>query len=502
MTEDAKEPPKPQADLTDAGDGKVEFDPSFIGSSGLRQFGGFISEEFLTELQGTKGSRAYKEMANNDSTVGAVIFALTTLIRQAKWSVQAVDESKEAEDAKEFVEGVMDDMSVPWSTVINEACSMFVYGYAPMEIVWKRRGGTELADGSSRSAYDDGKIGIRTIALRAQQTVSRWVIDPVDGSVDGMWQQPYSGPQVCIPIEKMLLFRTTDERSNPEGRSILRTAYRAHYFKKRIEEIEAIGIERDMAGLPVAYIPSRYFDKSADPVDRAIFTQWQRLVTTIRRDQREGVLMPSDRDASGNLLFELKLLATAGSRTFDTTKIIDRYDRAIATSVLADFIFLGQQAVGSFALSSDKTALFSTAVGAFTKVIADVFNRHLLPRLWFLNGFDPDLMPTMKCADLENAAISDIVALLGAMASAGAQVFPDRELENSLRAMVGLPEAPEDDGGMGDTQALDGEDPGQTTADTATKLAAASAKHAEALGGELPGAKPKPKPAAEPAAKE
>jgi len=483
-------------------DGKVEFDPSFIGSTGLRQYGGFVVEEFLPELQGLRGVRAYREMADNDATVGAVIFAMTTLIRQAKWTVQAADDSEEAQGAKEFVEGVMDDMSVPWSTVVNEACTMFVYGHAPMEIVWKKREGPDQEDGARRSAFDDGKIGIRTISLRSQATIVRWQIDPVDGSTDGLWQQPYAGPMLFVPIEKMLLFRTTDERSNPEGRSILRTSYRSYYFKKKIEEIEAIGVERDMAGLPVAYIPSRYFRKDADAVDRAIFLQWQKLVTTIRRDQKEGVLMPSDRDANGNLMFELQLLATAGSRTFDTTKIVDRYNRAIATAVLADFIFLGQHAVGSFALSSDKTALFATAVGAFTKAISDVFNRHLLPRLWFLNGFDPEQMPTIQCEDIETANIAEVMQVLTGMAGAGAQVFPDRELENALRERMGMPLAPEDDGGMGNTQALDGNQktPEQAQADTAAKLAQAAQAHADQLGGLQ---KPKPKAGQrKPAAKE
>lgn len=422
----------------------LEFSPDIIGSTGLRQFGGFISEEFLPDLVGLKGARTYREMGDNDATVGAVLFAIKTLIRQSDWSVQAVDETPDAEGAKSFVEEVMHDMSVPWSTVINEACSMFDYGYAPMEIVWKHRGGRDKADATQRSAYKDGKIGIRNISLRAQTTVVRWQIDPQDGSIDGFWQQPYAGPQVYIPIQKLLLFRTTDEKNNPEGRSILRSAYRSYYFKKRIEEIEAIGIERDMAGLPVAYLPSRYFRKDADSFDKAILAQWQKLVTTIRRDQKEGVIMPSDRDDKGNLMFELKLLSTAGSRTFDTSKIIDRYNRAIATSVLADFIFLGQQSVGSFALSSDKTQLFATAVGAFTRVIEDTFNRHLLPRLWELNDFDPELMPTIRCGDLETPNLGEMAGFLQQLAGAGAQLFPDRELENHLRSAAGLPLAPEE----------------------------------------------------------
>ena len=155
-------------------------------------------------------------------------------------------------------------------------------------------------------------------------------------------------------------------------------------------------------------------------------------------------------------MFELKLLSTAGSRTFDTSKIIDRYNRAIATSVLADFIFLGQQSVGSFALSSDKTALFATAVGAFTRVIEDTFNRHLLPRLWELNGFDPELMPQMRCGDLEKPNVGELATFIQHLVGAGAQMFPDRELENHLRAAAGLPLAPED--AMGASEgATDGE---------------------------------------------
>jgi hypothetical protein len=423
---------------------KVVYDPDSIGSTGLRQFGGFVHEEYLRELQGLNGARAYRQMSDNDPIIGAVVFAFSMLIRQAEWSVQAVDDSPEAEDAKRFVEEVLHDMSMPWSSVIADACSMFVYGYAPLEIVWKRRIGPQEGDGSRRSAYTDGKIGIRSISVRAQPTIVRWEIDNDDGSIKGLWQQPYSGPQVYIPIEKMLLFRTSEERMNPEGRSVLRNAYRPWFYKTKIENIEAIGVERDLAGLPVARIPGTYLSASADIREKRVLAQYQDLVTTIRRDQREGIVLPSDTDANGNKLFDLTLLSTAGSRSFDTTKIVDRYDRAIATSVLADFIFLGQNAVGSFALSSDKTALFATALGGFLKAMADVVNRHLLPRLWSLNGFEMAMLPKATPGDLEHPNIAELGDFIQKLTGAGATLFPDRELENALRSAAGLPEAPED----------------------------------------------------------
>lgn len=443
----------------------LKYDAESIGNSGLRQFGGYVQDEFQKELRGLNGARVYREMADNDPTVGAILFAVTMLIRQVEWTVQSVDDSPEGDAAKQFVEEVITDMSTSWSAVMSEVATMFVYGFAPLEIIWKKRVGPTGQDESRISMYSDGKIGVRALALRAQATIPRWEIDESDGCIRGMWQQPWSGAQVCIPIEKLLLFRTTEERGNPEGRSILRNAYRPWFFKKRIEEIEAVGIERDLAGLPVAYIPGQYLSSGADAQDKRVAAEFQRLMRQVKRDQQEGLVLPSTRDASGNLLFDIKLLSAGGSRQFNTTQVIDRYGRAIATTVLADFIFLGQGSTGSFALSSDKTALFATAIGAFLRSIADVLNRQLLPRLWRLNGLPPEYMPTLVPGDIEKPdlmALSDYVTKLS---GAGATFFPDRELENHLRRAAGLPLAPDDgegddmmQGESGDAGAMDTEE--------------------------------------------
>ena len=84
----------------------------------------------------------------------------------------------------------------------------------------------------------------------------RWIFD-TSGGVQGIVQlaPPYY-QNVTLPIEKCLLFRTTTVKGNPEGRSMLRNAYRPWYMKKRIEEFEAIGVERDLAGLPVGKVPA------------------------------------------------------------------------------------------------------------------------------------------------------------------------------------------------------------------------------------------------------
>lgn len=47
-----------------------------IGRIGQKRYNGVFYEEFLRELQGIRGVEVYREMANNDDTVGAILFAI------------------------------------------------------------------------------------------------------------------------------------------------------------------------------------------------------------------------------------------------------------------------------------------------------------------------------------------------------------------------------------------------------------------------------------------
>ena len=107
-----------------------------IGDSGLRRSGGYISEEFLPELRGSLAIHQFRQMADNDATVGAILFAIEMLCRQVTWDMQAVDDSSAADDAAEFAELVLfEDCDTQWDSFISEALSMLVFGYAPFEVV-------------------------------------------------------------------------------------------------------------------------------------------------------------------------------------------------------------------------------------------------------------------------------------------------------------------------------------------------------------------------------
>ena len=83
-----------------------------IGHIGQRRWGGVIREEFLPELQGLPGIKTYREMADNDDTVGAILFAIKNLIRHADWNVEPGGDTTDDKNAAQFVEECIDRKSV------------------------------------------------------------------------------------------------------------------------------------------------------------------------------------------------------------------------------------------------------------------------------------------------------------------------------------------------------------------------------------------------------
>lgn len=417
-----------------------------LGRSGLQHFGGTIEEEMLRQLRGERRNKAFREMRDNDAVVGAIFYVIEMLVRQVSWYVTPHSQDEEDVRRAEFLEGAMDDMSHSWNDLIAEALSMLQFGWSYHELVYKKRGGPLQKRPEMRSRYDDGLYGWRKIPGRAQETLSRWDLDET-GGVRGMYQTPPPDyTERFIPIEKALLFRTTTVKGSPEGRSILRNAWRSYYFKKRMEEIEAIGIERDLAGLPVIYAPAEIMAPDATPEQKALLEALKDIVRNVRRDEQEGVILPSDLAERGvGRTIDLKLLSTGGSRQFNTNEIITRYDQRIAMTVLADFILLGHEKVGSFALSSSKTSLFAVALGTYLDIIAYVFNQFAIPRLFALNGWPLDRLPYVEHGDIETPDLKELGDYIAKLSGAGMELFPDDKLENALREAAGLPPKAEDD---------------------------------------------------------
>lgn len=402
-------------------------DMSLMGTSGLRIQSGFLFEEYHKDLVGQKGMQVYKQMRDEDPIIGGFLYALDMLImRVLRKAELKPNTGPRAKIAATFVDECLKDMALPFTDVLAEALSMVVFGWAFLEIGFKLRHGpapvdpeTGAPDPLVTSKYTDGRIGWSDWEPRAQETLYKWLQHPDTRRVIGMHQlDVLAGCEAHIPFRKGMHFTTTKRKRNPEGRSMLRNAYRAWYRKRHIEDIEGVGIERDLAGLPIIYAPPEIFSAKRNADQANLFNHLKDIVTGIRRDNQEGILMPLQYDARGKTLYDLQLLSTGGSRQFDTSRIVERYDTRIAMSFLADFLMLGHDGNGSFALSKNKNEMFSLSIETLLVRLIDPVNTAIVD-LCMLNGFAPDDAPVLEPPDIEDITLAELSEYLQKLGLAG-----------------------------------------------------------------------------------
>ena len=452
-----------------------------LGTTGLKRSAGYIDEEFLPQLRGRKAVQVYREMGDNDAITSALLFSITQLLRGVDWPVIPGGKSRADTAAAKLVETAMDDMSNSWQGTISEILSCLQYGWSWHEIVYKRRQGPWQKDGAKRSKYSDGLIGWRKLPIRAQETMQRWVFDET-GSVQGMVQlAPPDYKTRTLPIERSLLFRIGHHKNNPEGRSLLRGSYRSWYYKKRLEEFESIGVERDLAGLPKVTVPAEYLRAKAGTENYKMVQAMKKMVRSVRRNEQEGLVFPASYDPeSGKPLFEFDLMTSGGSRAFNTNELIQRYEQRQLMTVLADFIMVGHQgSTGTYNLHVDKTGIFREALNATALSVADTFNRHAIPRLFAANGWKPATLPTIQPGNVDAPDLGQLSQFLTATAGLGFNWGPDADMERYLRHAAGLPELGEDE--MGERRKAARMDEAARFAETQTRYLAGRSQLALAM---------------------
>ncbi len=384
-----------------------------LGSVSTRRLGGTLYEDFIPQLRGRRAARVYEEMAWNDATVGAILYAVEQLIRQVEWSVES-----DSDETRDFLEANIEGLEHSWDEFVSSALSMLIYGWSMFEKVFH---------------LEDGQIRWSKMAFRGQDTLNDWVYHPDTGELAGFRQVTSSGGTVTIPLAKLVHFRTSTVDGRPEGRSWLRRAYRAWYLKKRSEDYAAIGVERDLNGMPVAEIPvDVLLAGEGDPEYDTI----KKIVTGLKVDELQGVMWPLEYDADGNSLYKLSLLSPQGRSKIDSLAFIRANAMDIASVMLAQFIGLGRDAVGSRALAEPQQELFQTALGALLDTMEEQFHRQATRQLLEMNGLESGRIVHGELRDID---LDGIGLFILRVAQAGGDFFPpDGSGMDELRQMAGL----------------------------------------------------------------
>lgn len=419
---------------------------SILGVAGDNTRTGQIrADEFIPELRGKNAIRKYREMRDNDSTIGAVMYAAEQVLRDVKLKVEPANDTEEAKREADFVESIFDDMDHSLDDHIAESLSSLSYGFAWFEVVYKRRVGPTKRSPKKNSKYTDGRLGVRKIACRAPWTVSRFDVEDKSGDVLGIYQDVgYGSGKHYIPATKSLYYRTTVLNGDPSGRSILRNAYSSYVYLNNLQSIEAIAVERELAGIPVARIPSEYLSSDASAAQSGFVGNLQQILRDVKFNEQGYIITPSDTypDKDGSptniRLVDIELMSSNGNRNVDIDPIVRRYQHDIARSVLSEFLMLGGGNNGSYALSKSKTDLFLRALESYIQAIVDVLNKQLVERLWQLNGLNYDLMPCIKAGDVAPHDLREIAAFLRNLNGADINVSDHPEVIQDLMDIAEL----------------------------------------------------------------
>lgn len=407
---------------------------SEMGVSGLERYGGVLNEEWLNELSDLyRSNKVYKEMRDNDPIIGAILFASDMYIRKVKYYVKAGGISEKALKKAEFLESCLKDFEGQnLNDIISETLSFMVFGWEIKEKVYRIR------NKKNGSKFDDNKVGWRRWGSRAQETLFEWKFDDNNNLIGMVQQNPVTYKYVFIPIEKLLLFRTKIYKDNPQGRSIFRNAFRSWWFKKHLEEFEAIGLEHSATNILIGWLPKDVITGQTDATLKSAFSD---AIRKIQTGNGASLLMPLSYDGEGRKKYDLTVLENKGNdnKIAQIGAVIERYETRIAQTCLYEIMMIGTKGGGSYALAENKSNNFVMALGTFLDIIKEVINENAVKELFLLNGDDMEELPTLEFMPIVKADLKQVGEYLKNLADAGAQIWPNRALSKFIMEIANMP---------------------------------------------------------------
>ncbi|MEI4745890.1 2'-5' RNA ligase family protein [Rhodococcus erythropolis] len=425
---------------------------SEFGDSGVQIFNGIISnaDEYLYNLRGAALMRTIEEMRRGDATVRAGLVAVKQPIVAANWYAKAGGETDDDLQASNLVDHTFTNI-INWKQTLQEILTMLDFGFSVFEIVLDIR----VVDGVDRV------VPVK-IAYRKQTTIQAW---ETQDHKPGITQITSAGQTVSIPNEKLLIFTHQQEGDNWEGVSILRSAYGDWYYKKHLEQIEALQQERQ--GLGVVKI------KHPNNAKPEMIAQAEKAARNIRANEQAFIREPGDGWDISFMDMNAKTLA-------DPTKAIARHDRNILKAMQVQYIDIGSAgSSGSFSASNDQRRLLEQQDQSIAYQIASRVTEKVVKLICDLN-FNLDTYPEWAVGKIGEDNLVEFATVYKTLVDAGG-INPSEADEDHLRQLVELPErvtddgAQEDDADTSDDKIVETEPPEK--AEPKKKEVKASAKH-------------------------
>lgn len=385
------------------------------------------AEETNPDLQWPKSLDIYDRMRREDAQIGSVLRAVTLPIRSADWQIDPSGARDEVVDLVASDLGLQVKGRPPvaplrtkghfsWAEHLRLALLELPYGHSFFEQVYRPEG---------------NRAHLAKLAWRPPRTIAS-VDVAADGGLIAIKQHGTTGPDITIPVDRLVAYVNEREGGNWLGMSLLRNAYKNWLLKDRMLRAQALTIERNGLGVPV-YTGAPLPAIATLSLDEARTHQESESAAglAIAKGFRAG-------DAAGASIpngASLELKGVTGDLP-DTDKPIRYHDEQIARAVLAHFLNLGTE-TGSWALGTTFADFFTGSLNAVAMHIQDVTQQHVVEDLVDLNWGTSEPAPRLVFEPIGAklpATAEAIKALIDARA-----IEPDAELEAYLRTAYRLP---------------------------------------------------------------
>ena len=419
-----------------------------VGALALRVFNGVTQDELRRELNWPNSITTYKQMSDH-SAINAPLTLFSNIIAKATWVYKPPENATEEEKNQvKIINQMMGDMEHSWGDFIQDVLSSNVFGFCVNEKVYRKR---YKANGSM---YDDGIIGWKKLPIRVQESISKFIFSEDGNDVIGVQQNlsaindiynrfSRKSNLINIPRSKFLLFRTGKHRGDPFGKSPLRDAYLAWRFLTQLEELEALGVAKDLNGIPVLRLPPQVLSADGSPENQDQRLYFENAIRNLQVGEQMGIILPALYDEQGKSLYDIELLSTDGKKNFDLNKIKEYYRGLIFISLFADILLQGVTNTGSFALGSIKNSLSGAYAERLISNIAEVIQNDLIRQTYEINSWPTDRMGKLDFDNLDNTDVESLSKYLQRVASVGL-LEKDRAVLNAVRQGIGIDPLPED----------------------------------------------------------
>lgn len=401
-----------------------------------------VEDERNASLLRQNKFKTYSNLLANVSIVSAGVRYFLNLVSKAEWKLIPSDiDNPEAVRLAAIVTKQMGRMDTSWSRVIRRAAMYRFYGFSVQE--WTM----EVVDGLKQ---------FKDVAPRPQATITKWDLDVV-GRVARVGQEhPLTQEINWLPRWKTIYIVDDSLDDSPEGLGLFRHIVESCTRLQRYEQLEGYGFESDLRGIPVGKAP---FAALAEAVDTGLIEQQDMddaiapIESFIRNHVKNpalGLMLDSityqSLDESGTISsveqWGVDLMKGSATSLPDMYKSIERVNREIARALGVEGLLLGEQTSGSHALSKDKSQNFALIVESTLGELSDTFQKDFVERMFELNGWDMDLVPTFDTETLQHRDITQITQALKDLASAGAQMDVNDPATDEIRKKLGLSKQP------------------------------------------------------------